>query len=125
MRDDIIYPFGIQMNVRHGLEPERMMFSHVIDMSVAQTLVRRLNAIRQRHLALVVMFRDTDVEGLLEPHSNADVYTKGAAAELLRWRKSVVGEMQRAGALVLEADARDVTGKLISRYLHIKARHLL
>jgi uncharacterized protein (DUF58 family) len=104
-----------------------ILFSHVIDLTVAQTLVRRVRAVGSHHLPLVVLFRDTDVEALLEPapKGDADWYTKAAAAEVLRWQKSIANEMKRAGALVLETDARALTGKLISRYLSIKAHNLL
>jgi uncharacterized protein (DUF58 family) len=104
-----------------------VLFSHVFDASVANALLRRLSAVRGRHLALVVMFRDRDVERLLEPGAanDADAYAKAAAAEVLRFQKSVVRDMKRAGALLLETDAQNLTGKLISRYLEIKARNQL
>ena len=104
-----------------------VLFSHVFDASVANALLRRVSAVRGRHLALVVMFRDRDVERLLEPGAanSADAYTKAAAAEVLRFQKSVVRDMKRAGALLLETDAPSLTGKLISRYLEIKARNQL
>jgi uncharacterized protein (DUF58 family) len=104
-----------------------VLFSHVLDDSVASLLVRRLNSLRRRHLPLVVMFRDRDIEGVLaEPSRGAsDYYAKGAAAELLRWRESVVSSMKQAGAMVLEAKSATLTGELITRYLDVKARHLL
>ncbi len=104
-----------------------VLFSHVLDDSVADLLVRRLKSLGRRHLPLVVMFRDRDIEAVLaEPdRSPRDLYDKGAAAELLRWRESVVGSMKRAGAIVLEASGAHVTGEVITRYLEVKARHLL
>jgi uncharacterized protein (DUF58 family) len=104
-----------------------VLFSQVIDMTVAQTLVRRMRALKGQHLPLVVLFKDTDVEALLEPTvvAKGDWYVKAAAAEMLRWQKSVAWEMKRAGALVLETDASALTGRLITRYLQIKARNLL
>ena len=104
-----------------------VIFSHVFDSSVARTLLKRVNAVRQRHLPLVVMFRDRDVEALLDPSANnhADHFTKAAAAEVLRFQKSVMRDMVRAGALLLETDATSLTGKLVSRYLEIKARNQL
>jgi uncharacterized protein (DUF58 family) len=104
-----------------------ILFSHVIDGTVGATLVRRVNALRGRHLPLVVLFRDTDIEALAEPGSRVapDIYTKAAAAEILRNQRAVASDMRRAGALVLETDARNLTGKLVSRYLQLKARNLL
>jgi uncharacterized protein (DUF58 family) len=104
-----------------------VLFSQVIDMTVAQTLVRRMKALKGQHLPLVVLFKDSDVEALLEPTAGVkgDWYVKAAAAEMLRWQKSIAWEMKRAGALVLETDASALTGRLITRYLQIKARNLL
>ncbi len=104
-----------------------ILFSHVIDATVGELLLRRVKALRSTHLPLVVLFRDTDIEALAEPGSRVapDVYTKAAAAEILRNQRAVATDMRRAGALVLETDARTLTGKLVSRYLQLKARNLL
>ncbi len=104
-----------------------ILFSHVIDGTVGELLVRRVRALRGTHLPLVVLFRDTDIEALAEPGSRLapDLYTKAAAAEILRNQRGVATDMRRAGALVLETDARTLTGKLVSRYLQLKARNLL
>jgi len=104
-----------------------VLFCHVLDGTVAEILVRRVNALRARHLPLIVLFRDTDIEALAEPGSHVapDVYTKAAAAEILRNQRAFASDMRRAGALVLETDARTLTSRLLSRYLQLKARNLL
>jgi uncharacterized protein (DUF58 family) len=102
-----------------------ILFTHVIDFSAAEALLRRIKAISRRHLPLVICFRDLDVEGLASPSGRADIYLKGAAAEHLRWQKSLMQDLKRSGALVLETTARELTGKLVTRYLQIKAQQLL
>lgn len=102
-----------------------ILFTHVIDFSAAETLVRRIKAIGRRHLPLVVCFRDLEIEALADPRAPSDLYLKGAAAEHLRWQKSLMHDLKRGGALVLETAARDLTAKLVSRYLEIKAQRLL
>ena len=102
-----------------------ILFTHVIDFSAAETLVRRVRAIGKRHLPLIICFRDLEVEALADPKGKSDLYLKGAAAEHLRWQKSLIHELKRGGALVLETTARELTGKLVSRYLQIKAQRLL
>lgn len=102
-----------------------ILFTHVIDFSAAETLVRRVRAIGRRHLPLIICFRDLEVEGLADPRGSSDLYLKGAAAEHLRWQKSLMQDLKRGGALVLETTARELTGKLVSRYLQIKAQRLL
>lgn len=102
-----------------------ILFTHVIDFSAAETLVRRVRAVGRRHLPLIICFRDLEVEALADPRGNSDLYLKGAAAEHLRWQKSLMQDLKRGGALVLETTARELTGKLVSRYLQIKAQRLL
>jgi uncharacterized protein (DUF58 family) len=104
-----------------------ILFTQVVDEVLAALIVRRTRALLRRHLPLVVMFRDSDVERLLEPRGGGDLelYTRGAAAELLRWRESVLKDLRRAGALVLDVAPTELTGSLINRYLEIKARQLL
>jgi uncharacterized protein (DUF58 family) len=102
-----------------------ILFTHVIDFSAAEILVRRVRAIAHRHLPLVICFRDLEVEALADPKGRSDLFLKGAAAEHLRWQKSLMHELKRGGAMVLETTARELTGKLVSRYLQIKAQRLL
>jgi uncharacterized protein (DUF58 family) len=102
-----------------------ILFTHVIDFSAAETLVRRVRAIGRRHLPLIICFRDLEVEALADPKGYSDLYLKGAAAEHLRWQRSLMQDLKRGGAMVLETTARELTGKLVSRYLQIKAQRLL
>lgn len=102
-----------------------ILFTHVIDFAAAETLVRRVRAVGRRHLPLIICFRDLEVEALADPRGTSDLYLKGAAAEHLRWQKSLMQDLKRGGALVLETTARELTGKLVSRYLQIKAQRLL
>ncbi len=102
-----------------------ILFTHIIDFSAAETLVRRVKAVGRRHLPLIVCFRDLEVEALADAKGSADLYLKGAAAEHLRWQRSLMQELKRSGALVLETTGRELTGKLVSRYLQIKAQRQL
>ncbi len=109
-----------------------VVFTQLVDDRAARTLARHLRALSGRHLPLVVLLEDTDLVSMAEgadlEQKASDVtmlYRRGAAAELLRWKASVVRDLEGAGALVLEAPARKLTGALINRYLEIKARQLL
>jgi len=104
-----------------------ILFTQVVDNSVARTLLKQTRTLLKLHLPLIVLFRDTDVDALLERAATTDLarYQQGAAAELLRWRGSVIGDLKRAGALVLDVAPQRLTTNLINTYLQIKARHLL
>ncbi len=104
-----------------------VLFAQVLDDAVAQTLLRRTRGLMPRHLPLLVLFRDDDVENLLQQPSRraSDLYTRAAAAELSHWRQGFIETLRSHGALVLDVTPRELTPQLINNYLEIKARHLL
>ncbi|NVB38315.1 DUF58 domain-containing protein [Pseudenhygromyxa sp. WMMC2535] len=131
-----------------------VIFTQVIDERAAEELLRISRGLYPRHLPLIVLFRDLEVDALLEgrlaadgspaPQASAamstsaapvalgprrasdlDLYTRGAAAGLLSWREGLIRQLKGQGALILDVSPRDLTPALINRYLEIKARHLL
>jgi uncharacterized protein (DUF58 family) len=104
-----------------------VLLTQVRDGATRDRIIRRLRGAARRHLPLVVVFRDSDVEELLLPGQGdaLELYTRGAAAEFLRWRDSFIVELRRAGAHVLEAAGGGLLAPLINSYLAIKARQLL
>jgi len=108
--------------------------TQVVDEVSAAQLARYTRALLPRHLPLVVLFRDGDVENMAlglaaELPGRLDrlqaPYTAAAAAELLGRRDRLVRELRRAGALVLDVPTGQLTGHLVNRYLEVKARQLL
>jgi uncharacterized protein (DUF58 family) len=103
-----------------------VLFTHVADSAAAEELLRSVRQLRPRHLPLVVMFRDVDVEALAVPDAGAaQPWDAGAAAELLSWRSGIVSQLRAQGALVLDVRPTDLTIRLVNTYLEIKARHQL
>ena len=103
-----------------------VLFTQLVDDSSARRVLRRARALVKRHLLLIVVFRDREVESLLESSEGVlAAYTQGAAAEIVRWQEGVLERARVGGALVLSAYPGQLTGQLITRYLEIKARHLL
>lgn len=142
------------LNLRVRQRTMVVLFTQVIDERAADELLRVTRGLYPRHLPLIVVFRDNDVDALLEGRAigsakrpalasagasagaasagaaqpmtrDVDLYTRGAAAELLSWREGLLRELERRGALILDVDPEDLTPALINRYLEIKARHLL
>jgi len=107
-----------------------VLFTQVLDEVAGKAIVRLARGMLPRHLPLFVMFRDSDVDALLDPQATptaetADLYVSAAAAELTTFRDRVVRELKKQGALVLDVPTGELTPKLMNRYLEIKARHLL
>jgi len=104
-----------------------VLMTSVVDEVNADTTAAILRAMRSRHLPLCVWIRDSGVEQLVsDPRaSKLDYFHAGAAAELLAWRDRSLKDIQRRGAMVVDAEADKLTPRLLSRYLEIKARRLL
>jgi uncharacterized protein (DUF58 family) len=104
-----------------------VLFTQVVDDAVARVLLIGCRALARRHLPLVVLFRDLDVDALLRParDDRAELYERAAAAELTRWRAGFIRDLRHGGAVVLDVGPKELTAKLIDRYFDIKARHRL
>lgn len=119
------------LNLRVRKRTLVILYTQVIDDRAAEELVRVIRMLAPRHLPLIVLFRDVDVHALLAGNqselapSELDLYTRGAAAELISWRDQLIRKLQDQGALILDVDPSGLTPALINRYLEIKARHLL
>jgi uncharacterized protein (DUF58 family) len=104
-----------------------VIFTNLLEPRSAKDLASSVRSLLPRHLPLVVLMRDEDVERLAAAPARAeiDLYVRSAAAEALAWRDGLVRSLQRSGVLVLDARPGDVTPSLVKRYLEIKARRLL
>jgi uncharacterized protein (DUF58 family) len=109
-----------------------VLFTQLIDDLAARTVLRTTRSLLPRHLPLVVLFRDVDLDRMAEPPDlaapeapRARLYEAAAAAEAITWRDRVVRDLKSAGTLVLQVNPRQATPAVISRYLQIKAQHLL
>jgi uncharacterized protein (DUF58 family) len=104
-----------------------VVLTHVLDDLAAQRLLRLTRSLMPRHLPLVVLLRDVEVDALVvrETGTPMDLYTRGAAAEVIAWREALVRMLAGAGALVLDVAPEQLTPGLMTRYLEVKARQLL
>jgi len=124
--------FGV-LNLRVRTRTLVVLFTQVIDERAATELLRVTRGLFPRHLPLIVLFRDVGMHALLERTAtpagaeltDLDLYTRGAAAELVSWRDQLIRSLKNQGAMILDVDPADLTPALINRYLEVKARHLL
>jgi uncharacterized protein (DUF58 family) len=107
------------------------IFTQVIDEVAARALLRLVRGLPPRHLPLCVLFRDEEVDRLVELPSpvaaalDSDLHLAAAAAEAITWRERLIKELTAGGALVLHVPGRHMTPAVVNRYLRIKAQHLL
>jgi hypothetical protein len=59
------------------------------------------------------------------PTTDVDAFQIAAAAEMVHAQTRQIAELGHSGLLVLDALPEQLSADLISRYLDIKARHLL
>ena len=104
-----------------------VVLTNVFDDVNAQIITEYLGNLTGRHLPLGVFLRDHDLFALADnaPERGPELFSGAAAAELLNWRERVLAGLRRRGVLTLDVFPDDLTGQLVSRYLEIKARHLL
>ncbi|MEO1229017.1 MAG: DUF58 domain-containing protein [Myxococcota bacterium] len=104
-----------------------VIITHALDEPTAARLQTISRELLPRHLPLVVLLRDADIEERVrrEAEDEETFAVQAAAVELLMWRDRVTLELERAGVLVLDVLHRDLTGALLARYLEVKARGLI
>ncbi len=104
-----------------------IVLTHVLDDVNADHLERHARRVAGRHLPLFVLLRDPDLHGSLaaQPANAAEFWRAGAAATLVQWRAGVIERLRAAGALVIDCEPLRLSAEVVSRYLEVKARHLL
>lgn len=105
-----------------------VVLTRINDDVSAEALARYTRGLLPRHLALVILLRDPELEStaLVDPHDDeATLFRRAAAAEMLGWHDRLVRRLRQLGAHVLDVEPRQLTVDLVNRYLEIKVRHLL
>jgi uncharacterized protein (DUF58 family) len=104
-----------------------VLFTEFTDLTSAEFMVRAAARLVETHLLLVVVFRDDELEALVdaEPQSADDVTRAVTAAALLRDRHLVLLRLRHLGAHVVESPYGQVAERLVSTYVDLKRRDLL
>jgi uncharacterized protein (DUF58 family) len=108
-----------------------VVLTHLLDEVNADHLERHCAQLVGRHLPMVVLLQDHGLHDAVPPADRpfagdtAAFWRAGAAASILVWRQGLIERLQAKGCLVIDTAPEKLTAALISRYLEIKARHLL
>jgi len=131
--DEALIHLGHQCRKRTLL----VLLTNVIDERNTERIRRHVLPTVGRHLPLVVCLRDAsltdridawerrDTAGGSPTEQTASTHAAAAAADVLCWRRRVLADWQRAGVLTLDCLPAELTAKLVSEYLEIKARNRL
>ncbi len=104
-----------------------VVFTDFADTTSAQLMIENVARLLKTHLVLFVVFRDEELEGLIEaePLSPDDVSRAVIADALMRERDLVITRLKRMGVEVLDTPVKSLGPDLLSRYLDLKRRDRL
>ena len=104
-----------------------ILFTEFTDAVSADFMLRAIRRLVQKHLVMVVVLRDEELETIAsaEPQNPDDVTRAIMAAALINERRVVVGRLQHVGVHVVESEYDHVNERLVQTYLDLKKRDLL
>ncbi|CAN5259289.1 DUF58 domain-containing protein [soil metagenome] len=104
-----------------------VLFTEFTDLTSADFMVRAAARIVAKHLMLVVVLRDEEVEAIADrmPETPDDVTRAVTAAALLRDRRLALARLQHLGVHVIESAYDQVGETLVAGYVDLKRRNLL
>jgi uncharacterized protein (DUF58 family) len=104
-----------------------VVFTDFADPTSAELMIENVGRLMRTHLVLFVVFRDEELEPLVdaEPMEPDDVSRAVIAAGLLRQREIVISRLQRLGARLVDARSEDLGLSLLNAYLDAKRRDMI
>ncbi|WP_419740514.1 DUF58 domain-containing protein [Ruegeria sp.] len=120
----------LAMTELNGRTPKRsliIVFSDFVDTTSAELMVENINALAKRHLIVFVTLSDPILEAQVNtaPQDMNDVAETVSTGQLLRERRLVLERLQQIGVTVIDAEPGEISARLISTYLEIKAREMI
>ncbi len=104
-----------------------VIFSDFVDTTTAELLLENVSNLNKRHLIVFATLSDPDLTKLTQsaPDNLNDVARSVTAEQFLQERRLVLDRLRRFGVFCVEAGPKEMTPKLISTYLQIKAREMI
>lgn len=104
-----------------------ILVTHALDDVHLRTIADSLKKWRAPHLVLAAFLKNVALEdrAAAVPESDLDAFQIAAAAEMSAAQRDALAGVQQAGLLLIDCLPEELSSRLISRYLDIKARHLL
>lgn len=101
--------------------------THAIDELHLQAITDSVRRLRSPHLVLMAFLRNVPLHERAHavPTSDIDAFQIAAAAEMEESQRTQLLMVQKTGLLTVDCLPEQLSSRLISRYLDIKARHLL
>lgn len=104
-----------------------LIFTDVVDRGGAQALLRGVSLLRPKHLPLVVLLMDPEIEAYAEqpPDDETQLYRAAVAQRLIDERRVLTRSLESHGVIVVDVPASELTVTLLDNYVRLKSRSLL
>jgi uncharacterized protein (DUF58 family) len=101
-----------------------VLFTDLVDEQASRRLIVHVAAAYPRHLPLLVTMSDPEIvrASRRRPDSREDLFERAVASAVLADRERALATLRGNGAVVLEAEAAELSVALINRYLELKER---
>jgi len=104
-----------------------IVFSDFVDTTSAELMVENVGVLAKRHLIVFVALRDPVLEAQVRatPADMDGVAETVSTGLLLQERRLVLERLHQLGVTIIDAEPGQITARLISTYLEIKAREMI
>jgi len=104
-----------------------ILCTHALDEVHLGQITANVRQLRWPHLVLTAFLRNVPLASRVEtvPKTDLEAFQVAAAAEILAAQTHQLARLTQGGVLTVDAKPEDLSARLISQYLEIKARHLL
>ena len=104
-----------------------ILCTHALDEVHLGQIAGAVRGLRSPHLVLTAFLRNVPLASRIEsvPKSDLDAFQVAAATEIHAAQTQHLTKLAQAGILTIDAAPEDLSAKMISQYLEVKARHLL
>ena len=116
-----------QLRHRHRKRSLVVLLTHAIDEVHLESIGQTLRQLKYPHLVLGAFLKNVPLHERMTaiPRTDFEAFQVAAAADLIGAQSRRIAEFEQHGLLVIDALPDQLSSQLISRYLDIKARHLL
>jgi uncharacterized protein (DUF58 family) len=103
------------------------LVTHALDEVHLESIGRHMHQLRSPHLVLGAFLRNVPLHERLNtiPRTDLEAFQVAAAAEMVATESRQIRKLEKSGLLITDTLPEQLSSRLISQYLEIKARHLL
>jgi uncharacterized protein (DUF58 family) len=89
--------------------------------------LKYLKMLNRKHLVLVIIFRNTELDGLtgVNPENLRQVYQQAIAQNMVNEKFAIMHLLRQSGILGLYTSPGNLTVDVISKYLELKSRRMI